>query len=114
MLIHLVAQDDNIGVFYHGLQLFQIFGSNYATCWIVWRIQYDHFGPRADHPGQLVPIYPVFRKFELCDLVVYPKKLRKYNTFLEKDLDAIFDLGYREAKKQLGEVSDDLPETGGK
>lgn len=48
------------------------------------------------------------RKFELCDLVVYPKKLRNYSTFLEKDLDTIFDLGYREAKKQIGEASPDL------
>lgn len=48
------------------------------------------------------------RKFELCDLVVYPRNLRKYNTFLEKDLDTIFDLGYQEAKKQIEESSPDL------
>ncbi len=48
-------------------------------------------------------------KFELCDLVVYPKKLRKYGTFMEKDLDAIFDLGYREAKAQIEEASDNFP-----
>ena len=47
-------------------------------------------------------------KFELCDLVVYPTNLRKYSTFLEKDLDTIFDLGYREAKKQIRESSTDL------
>lgn len=47
------------------------------------------------------------QKFDLCDLVVYPKELRKYSTFLEKDLDTIFDLGYREAKKQLAAASGD-------
>jgi NTE family protein len=52
------------------------------------------------------------RKFELCDLVVYPQKLRKYNTFLEKDLDTIFDLGYREAKRQFDAASDRFPGTG--
>lgn len=49
------------------------------------------------------------RKFELCDLVVYPQKLRKFSTFLEKELDTIFDLGYREAKKQFEAASDSLP-----
>lgn len=48
-------------------------------------------------------------KFDLCDLMVYPKKLRKFNTFLEKDLDEIFDLGYREAKKQIKKESGNLP-----
>lgn len=48
------------------------------------------------------------RKFELCDLVVYPRQLRKYSTFLENDLDTIFDLGYREAKKQL-DAAEGLP-----
>ncbi len=45
------------------------------------------------------------RKFDLCDLLVYPRELRKYNTFLEKDLDTIFELGYQEARKQLKEAS---------
>ncbi|TNF72462.1 MAG: patatin [Bacteroidetes bacterium] len=49
------------------------------------------------------------RKFELCDLLVYPGALQKFSTFLEKDLDTIFDLGYREAKKQIAEASSDLP-----
>ena len=49
------------------------------------------------------------KKFELCDLVVYPKQLRKYGTFFEDDLDTIFDLGYREAQKQLDEASESLP-----
>jgi NTE family protein len=40
-------------------------------------------------------------KFSLCDLLIYPRELRKFSTFLEKDLDTIYDLGYREALKQL-------------
>ena len=50
------------------------------------------------------------RKFELCDLVIYPRKLRKYNTFLEKDLDTIYDLGYQEAKRRFEEASTDRPD----
>ncbi|MEJ2583769.1 MAG: patatin-like phospholipase family protein [Robiginitalea sp.] len=49
------------------------------------------------------------QKFELCDMVVYPKKLRKYSTFIEKDLDTIFELGYREAREQIKAASSDLP-----
>ncbi|MEJ2162607.1 MAG: patatin-like phospholipase family protein [Robiginitalea sp.] len=41
------------------------------------------------------------RKFELCDLLVYPQELRKFNTFMERELDTIFQLGYREAQKQI-------------
>lgn len=48
-------------------------------------------------------------KFDLCDMVIYPRELRKYSTFLEKDLDTIFDLGYREAKKQIETASGELP-----
>lgn len=40
-------------------------------------------------------------KFDLCDLLVYPRELGRFNTFLEKDLDTIYKLGYREARKQL-------------
>ena len=46
------------------------------------------------------------RKFDLCDLLVYPRELRRYNTFLEKDLDTIYELGYQEARKQLEEASE--------
>jgi NTE family protein len=48
-------------------------------------------------------------KFDLCDMVIYPKKLRRYSTFLEKDLDTIFELGYREAKKQIEAAEGELP-----
>ena len=51
------------------------------------------------------------RKFDLCDMLVYPRELRRYNTFLEKDLDTIYELGYREARKQLEEASQTAPGT---
>ena len=51
------------------------------------------------------------RKFELCDLVVYPKELRKYSTFLEKELDTIFDLGYQKAREQI-DAAEGLPASG--
>ena len=48
------------------------------------------------------------RKFPLCDILVYPKELSRFSTFLEKDLDTIFELGYQEAKERLDEASDQL------
>lgn len=48
-------------------------------------------------------------KLNMCDLLVYPKAIRKYSTFIENDLDAIYDLGYREARKKLQEASQDIP-----
>ncbi len=41
------------------------------------------------------------RKFDLCDLLVYPRQLSRYSTFLEKDLDTIYELGYKEAKRRI-------------
>ena len=52
------------------------------------------------------------RKFELCDLLIYPRELRKYNTFLEKQLDAIFQLGYEEACRQIEAASGLIPGSG--
>jgi NTE family protein len=46
------------------------------------------------------------RKFELCDLLVYPRELSRFSTFLEKDLDTIYELGYQEAKKCIGDAAD--------
>ena len=40
-------------------------------------------------------------KFTDCDLIIYPKDLNDYNTFSMKDMDAIFDIGYTAAKKEL-------------
>jgi NTE family protein len=48
------------------------------------------------------------RKFPLCDVLVYPRELSRFSTFLEKDLDTIFDLGYQEAKERLDEASDKI------
>jgi len=48
------------------------------------------------------------RKFPLCDILVYPRELSRFSTFLEKDLDTIFDLGYQEAKERLDEASDKI------
>ena len=49
------------------------------------------------------------QKFRQCDLLVYPRGLSRYKTFMEKDLDPIFELGYKEAWKMLREASDNLP-----
>ncbi|AUC81122.1 patatin-like phospholipase family protein [Lacinutrix sp. Bg11-31] len=40
-------------------------------------------------------------KFNLCDLVVYPDKLKEYGLFSIKNIDAIFNIGYEEAIKVL-------------
>lgn len=48
------------------------------------------------------------RKFPLCDILVYPKELSRFSTFLENDLDTIFELGYQEAKACLDEASDKI------
>ena len=40
-------------------------------------------------------------KFNLCDLVVYPTKLKEYGLFSIKNIDTIFNIGYEEAIKVL-------------
>ncbi|MGB5316490.1 MAG: patatin-like phospholipase family protein [Robiginitalea sp.] len=50
------------------------------------------------------------KKFPLCDLLVYPKEMSRFSTFLEKDLDTIFQLGYQEAKECLETASDKIQE----
>jgi NTE family protein len=47
-------------------------------------------------------------KFDLCDLLIYPKELSRFSTFLEKDLDTIFELGYQEAKECIKAASDKM------
>ena len=40
-------------------------------------------------------------KFEDCDLLIVPKNMSNYRTLSMKDMDIIFDLGYRAAKEAL-------------
>ncbi|MGW9685785.1 patatin-like phospholipase family protein [Flagellimonas sp. 2504JD1-5] len=40
-------------------------------------------------------------KFELCDLVIYPKTLSKYGLFNTDHIDEIFEIGYQETVKAL-------------
>lgn len=40
-------------------------------------------------------------KFQDCDLVISPKDLSNYSTFSLKDMDTIFDLGYKAAVEAL-------------
>lgn len=40
-------------------------------------------------------------KFELCDLLVLPNGLLKYGLFSLKNLNAIFEIGYKIAKKEI-------------
>jgi len=40
-------------------------------------------------------------KFEDCDLVISPKDLSNFSTFSMKDMDRIFEIGYKAAKKAL-------------
>jgi NTE family protein len=40
-------------------------------------------------------------KFEDCDLVICPEGLNNYSTFVLKDVDTIFNLGYKAAVKAL-------------
>jgi len=42
-------------------------------------------------------------KFNLCDFVIYPTKLKEYGLFSIKNIDAIFNLGYEEAIKTIKE-----------
>ncbi len=41
-------------------------------------------------------------KFNLCDIIIQPKKLVNHGIFSSSSLDKIYDLGYQEAKLQLG------------
>ncbi|MBQ4820930.1 patatin-like phospholipase family protein [Aquimarina sp. MMG016] len=40
-------------------------------------------------------------KFNLCDIIIQPKKLVNHGIFSNSGLDKVYDLGYQEAKKQL-------------
>ncbi len=40
-------------------------------------------------------------KLKDCDLIIYPKALTKYKTFYKKDIDSIFNLGYKVANEAL-------------
>jgi NTE family protein len=48
-----------------------------------------------------------YQKFSLCDLVIEPKELSKYSTFEtnKTKMDAIFKIGYEEAKKIINELN---------
>ena len=48
-----------------------------------------------------------YQKFSLCDLVIEPKELSKYSTFEtnKTKMDAIFKIGYEEAKKTINELN---------
>ena len=48
-----------------------------------------------------------YQKFSLCDLVIEPKELSKYSTFEtnKTKMDAIFNIGYEEAKKTFEELN---------
>ncbi|WP_100609898.1 patatin-like phospholipase family protein [Confluentibacter lentus] len=41
------------------------------------------------------------KKFETCDVLIYPKELNKYGTFDRKYLDDIYKIGYDTANKEL-------------
>lgn len=47
-------------------------------------------------------------KFKYCDLMISPKELGNYGLFSLKNMDAIFELGYREAVKILEEKGEVL------
>lgn len=51
----------------------------------------------------LLSAHSNYQKFSLCDLVIQPKELSKYSTFEtnKTKMDAIFKIGYEEAKKAL-------------
>lgn len=42
-----------------------------------------------------------YSKFNLCDVVVYPKELSKYGTFDKRYVDDIFNIGYHRTKEIL-------------
>jgi NTE family protein len=53
-------------------------------------------------------------KFRYCDLVIYPKDLRKFGTFDKRNLDSIFKIGYECASEtlanfQMPEINLDKP-----
>lgn len=54
----------------------------------------------------LLSAHSNYQKFSLCDLVIQPKELSKYSTFEtnKTKMDAIFKIGYEEAKKALKDL----------
>lgn len=40
-------------------------------------------------------------KFSDCDIMIYPNELNKFGTFDKKNIDQIFEIGYKAAKKAL-------------
>ena len=44
-------------------------------------------------------------KFKDCDLLICPEKLTKFGTFSMRSIQAIFEIGYEEACKQLEDAT---------
>ncbi|EAR00072.1 patatin-like phospholipase family protein [Maribacter sp. HTCC2170] len=56
-----------------------------------------------DRAYKIKTAHESIEKFEDCNLVISPKDLKKYGTFSVKDIDAVFDLGYKAANEALTE-----------
>lgn len=49
--------------------------------------------------------YDSIEKFKDCDFVICPKELKKVGTFSMKDIDAVFELGYKSAMDEISKVN---------
>jgi NTE family protein len=49
--------------------------------------------------------YDSIAKFKDCDILIYPKELKKIGTFSMKEIDAVFELGYEAAIAELRKVN---------
>lgn len=87
--------DQIIGGYVNPLRKFQVKGlrHSYQVITRAYQISLDH---------------QCHSKFKHCDLMISPKKLGDYGLFSLKNMDAIFDLGYREAVKILDEKGEVL------
>jgi len=49
--------------------------------------------------------YDSIEKFKDCDFVICPNELKKIGTFSMKDIDAVFELGYKSAMDEISKVN---------
>ncbi|MBT8313892.1 MAG: patatin-like phospholipase family protein [Maribacter sp.] len=49
--------------------------------------------------------YDSIEKFKDCDFVICPNELKKVGTFSMKDLDTVFELGYKSAMDEISKVN---------
>lgn len=65
---------------------------------------YKHFYNVMDRAYHLRMYNTEIMKFVHCDVVIYPEELSSYSIFNSNNIDAIYNIGYDSAKRELNRV----------